>query len=265
MLAIGQPNGPEDRSGHQLRLRNIYQLLSATQARRPRRLYLRSGGNRPERLTTSVGATTLPKNSLAARVSYTFDNNGNELTKVRGGFGHDELHVGLRESADQRDAPEPAAPCSFPTIHSDGESEVFFAGTATSIFAYDGDTREENKLFRHSVAAMRRQPTLTNHRDATWRSNRAFNQTDGLGSISSLTNASGAVAQTYTTIRLVRRLHLPGHSPTIPVYGSRVRCGSGLYFLRNRYYDPQSGRFLNEDPLGLPEMPIFYATFKTAR
>ena len=78
----------------------------------------------------------------------------------------------------------------------------------------------------------------------------SYYSTDGLGSVTSLSNAAGAVAQAYTFDSFGKQTASSG-SLTNPFQysGREFDSETGLYFLRARYYDPATGKFLNEDPL----------------
>jgi RHS repeat-associated protein len=78
-----------------------------------------------------------------------------------------------------------------------------------------------------------------------------FYHADGLGSITSLTDAKGRVVQSceYDSFGSVRQ---HGNHVKQP-YGFTARewdSETGLYFYRARYYDPQVGRFISKDPIG---------------
>ncbi len=79
----------------------------------------------------------------------------------------------------------------------------------------------------------------------------AFYQADGLGSITELTDGSGAVVQRYRYDAFGALLASPG-TVTQPYTftGREFDAETGLYYYRARYYDPTLGRFLQEDPIG---------------
>jgi len=79
----------------------------------------------------------------------------------------------------------------------------------------------------------------------------SYYQADGLGSITSLSNASGALAQTYTFDSFGNQTASSG-SLTNPFRysGREFDTETNLYYNRARYYNPQAGRFISEDPLG---------------
>jgi RHS repeat-associated protein len=80
----------------------------------------------------------------------------------------------------------------------------------------------------------------------------SYYERDALGSVTSLSNAAGALAQTYTYDSFGNTTTSSG-SLTNPFRftGREFDSETGLYFYRARYFDPQAGRFLSEDPLGL--------------
>jgi RHS repeat-associated protein len=73
---------------------------------------------------------------------------------------------------------------------------------------------------------------------------------DGLGSVTDVTDDTGApIAQfTYDAFGAIRST--TGSSPDPWRFtGEQYDAASGLYFLRARYYDPGTGRFLGRDPI----------------
>lgn len=82
---------------------------------------------------------------------------------------------------------------------------------------------------------------------------------DGLGSITSLTNASGAIAKTYRYDSFGRDLGQTGSVQNPFRYTAReFTSETDFYYYRARYYDRAIGRFLSEDPLGFESGPSFY-------
>ena len=72
---------------------------------------------------------------------------------------------------------------------------------------------------------------------------------DGLGSTAALTDSTGAISQTYT-YDPYGATSTSGGSTNSYQYIGREADATGLYFLRARYYNPSTGRFLSEDPMG---------------
>lgn len=79
-----------------------------------------------------------------------------------------------------------------------------------------------------------------------------FYHQDGLGSVTDLTNSNenNAVAYRYKIFGKIR-YQLGNLVNPNQFTGREYDKGTGLYYLRSRYYDDQIGRFLSFDPLGL--------------
>lgn len=76
----------------------------------------------------------------------------------------------------------------------------------------------------------------------------SYYQADGLGSITSLTNTSGAAAETYSYESFGNILATTGSLTNSFKYtGREFDTETSLYYYRARYYDPAAGRFVSED------------------
>lgn len=78
--------------------------------------------------------------------------------------------------------------------------------------------------------------------------------TDALGSITAQADNTGAVTQRYSYSAYGETTGTPATAQTDsnPVqYTGRENDGTGLYYYRARYYDPQLKRFTQSDPIGL--------------
>jgi len=87
-----------------------------------------------------------------------------------------------------------------------------------------------------------------------------FYNVDALGSISNLTDSTGTVKETYSYDAWGNALSASGKVGTQNKFrftGQALDPATGLYFLRARYYDPGSGRFLGKDTFpGNASIPI---------
>jgi len=131
----------------------------------------------------------------------------------------------------------------------------------TSIFAYDGDNLIEETNSSGSVVARYTQTQNIDEPLAMLRSSAtSYYNADGLGSITSLTNSSGAAAQTSTYDSFGNVTATSG-SLTNPFQytGRESDPETGLYYYRARYYDSTVGRFTNEDPATFLGGHNFYA------
>ena len=72
---------------------------------------------------------------------------------------------------------------------------------------------------------------------------------DGGGSVRQLTNSVGVVTDTYEYDAFGNSFTKSGTTPNNYLYrGEQFDADLGLYYLRARYYNPQTGRFLSRDP-----------------
>ncbi|HRB17853.1 MAG TPA: RHS repeat-associated core domain-containing protein [Nitrospira sp.] len=78
-----------------------------------------------------------------------------------------------------------------------------------------------------------------------------FYHQDGLGSVTDLTDSTGATAKSYAYDAYGSILESPGTLEQPYTYtGREFDAESGLSYYRARNYDPSSGRFLQKDPIG---------------
>jgi RHS repeat-associated protein len=91
-----------------------------------------------------------------------------------------------------------------------------------------------------------------------------YYEADGLGSITSLTDPTGAVAATYTYDSFGFLTASTGSATNWFRYTARqFDSSTALYYNRARYYDPTIGRFLSEDPIGFDGGVNKYAYART--
>jgi RHS repeat-associated protein len=75
---------------------------------------------------------------------------------------------------------------------------------------------------------------------------------DGLGSVTELTDSTGSVAKAYAYDAYGNILESPGTVNQPYTYtGRELDQETGLYYYRERFYDPSIGRFIQADPLGV--------------
>ena len=125
------------------------------------------------------------------------------------------------------------------------------SSTTTSVFAYDGDNLIEETNSSGTVVARYSQTDNIDEPLAMLRSSAtSYYQADGLGSVTSLSNGAGALAQTYTFDSFGKQTASSGSLVNSFQYtGREFDTETGLYYYRARYYDPAEGRFLGEDPI----------------
>jgi RHS repeat-associated protein len=133
--------------------------------------------------------------------------------------------------------------------------------SGTSIYAYDGVNLIEEANSSGAAVARYAQTDNIDEPIATLRAGATnYYEADGLGSITSLSNAAGTVAQSYTFDSFGNQTAASG-SLTNPFRytGREFDIETSLYFYRTRYFDPAAGRFLTEDPLEFAGGRNFYA------
>jgi RHS repeat-associated protein len=241
---------------------NIYQLLSATQGATTTENYTYDPvGNRLSDLTTS-GWSNNTSNELTARpgVSYTFDANGNTTSKTDS-TGTTNYSWDFENRLTSVTLPGSGGTVSF-KYDPFGRRIYKSSSTATSVYAYDGDNLVEETNSSGTVVARYAQTQNVDEPLAMLRSSAtSYYEADGLGSVTSLSSAAGALAQTYTFDSFGKQTGSTG-SLTNPFQfiAREFDSETSLYFMRARYFDPQTGRFINEDPAGFDAgSPNFYA------
>jgi len=89
-----------------------------------------------------------------------------------------------------------------------------------------------------------------------------FFHQDGLGTITDLTDSSGATAKSYSYDAYGNILESPGTVEQPYTYtGREFDSESGLLYYRARYYDPTNGRFLQKDPIGFEVGDIHFYSY----
>ncbi|MFZ3366734.1 MAG: RHS repeat-associated core domain-containing protein [Candidatus Sulfotelmatobacter sp.] len=88
----------------------------------------------------------------------------------------------------------------------------------------------------------------------------SYYEADGLGSLTSLSNATGSLAKTYTYDSFGNLAASTGTLNNSFQYTARESDSeTNLYYYRARYYDPTIGRFVSQDPSGPSQGPNLYA------
>src|SRR6202023_208683 len=118
--------------------------------------------------------------------------------------------------------------------------------SGTSIFAYDADNLIEETNSAGAIVARYTQTNDVDEPVAMLRSSTtSYYHADGLGSITSLSNTAGALAQTYTFDSFGKQTGSSGSLTNPFQYTAReFDAETNLQFSRARYYDPAVGRFL---------------------
>lgn len=123
------------------------------------------------------------------------------------------------------------------------------SSSGTSIYAYSGPNVIEEVDQSGGVVARYAQDSGIDQVLAELRSGTtSYYHQDGLNSVTSLSNAAGALAQTYTFDSFGNQTASSGSLTNSFRYtGREFDPETSLYYYRARYYDPNSGRFISED------------------
>ncbi|MFZ0819220.1 MAG: RHS repeat-associated core domain-containing protein [Candidatus Acidiferrales bacterium] len=230
----------------------IYELTQVTQAASQTESYTYDPvGNRLSSLAASTSSynasNELTSNSNA---TYTYDNNGNTLTSVTGS-NTTTYAWDFENRLTSVTLPGTGGTVSF-KYDPLGRRIEKVSPTFTSIFAYDGDNLTETTNSSGAVVARYAQTQNIDEPLAELRSSTtSYYEADGLGSITSLTGSNGTLAQSYTYDSFANTTASTGTLSNPFRYTAREFDNeTGLYFFRARYFDPQVGRFISEDPIG---------------
>jgi RHS repeat-associated protein len=134
------------------------------------------------------------------------------------------------------------------------------SSSGTSIFAYDGESLIEETNVSGAVVARYSQTENIDEPLAMLRSGAtSFYHADGLGTVTSLSNTAGALAQTYAYDSFGKQTSSSGSLMNAFQYtGRELDAETGLYYYRARYYDASAGKFMSEDPIQFAGGANFY-------
>lgn len=233
---------------------DIYQLKTVTQGVSTTESYtydpvgnrLSSLGVSPYNYNVSNQLTSIPS------TTYTYDNNGNTQTKVVGS-NSTSYAWDFENRMSSVTLPGSGGTVSF-KYDPFGRRIYKSSSSGTSIYAYDSDNLIEETNSSGTVVARYTQTESVDEPLAMLRSSTtSYYQADGLGSVTSLSNTAGALAQTYT-FDSFGKLTASSGSLTNPFQytGREWDTETNLQFSRARYYDPVPGRFLSEDSVRSP-------------
>jgi RHS repeat-associated protein len=134
------------------------------------------------------------------------------------------------------------------------------SSAGTSVYAFDEQNLIEETNSSGAVVARYAQGQSIDEPLAMLRSGAtSFYNADGLGSITSLSNATGSLGQTYTFDSFGNQTASAGSLTNPFRYTAReFDLETGAYHYRARYYDSTVGRFASQDPLGFQAGFNFY-------
>jgi RHS repeat-associated protein len=230
-----------------------------------------------------TGETVSKDGAAEGSVGYTYDAVGNRLSRAST-FASLPAQQGLTYDANDHLASEAhdrngnTTQSQGATYAYDSENRLKEVNGGAARYTYDGDGNrvaktvggvttsylvDTHSLTGHSQVVeelvggvVRRQYTyghdlVSQRQQVEGRWLTSFYGYDGHGSVRYLTDAAGAVTDTYNYDAFGNLLSRTGSTPNDYLYaGEQFDAHVGFYYLRARYMNPSSGRFLTMDPLG---------------
>ena len=216
---------------------------------------------------TTGGSVVNAGNQLTADANYAYqyDDNGNLTRKTllaTGNFTQYSYDAENRLTKVEEFAAGNATAFATSTYRYDGLGRRIekVANGQTKRYIYDGeDILLEYDGTNALVARYTHGPGIDEPIAVTKGGATYFYHQDGLGSVTDLTDSTGATAKSYSYDAYGTILESLGTLEQPYTYTGREFDGeSGLYYYRARNYDSASGRFLQEDPIELAGGTNFY-------
>ena len=190
-------------------------------------------------------------NVLGVPSSYTYDANGNLVTKTEGTDAWTYTWNALNQLIAA--AKNTATQATY-KYDPHGRRIERVAGATTTTWTYEGEdiarqTAGATTVFVHG-------PGFDEPLAQTLGTTTEYFHSDALGSIVSHTSSAGAIA---TSIAYDGWGNIESGIPSLHAFtGREWDPTTALYYYRARYYEPSSGRFLSEDPIGFAGGGNFY-------
>jgi RHS repeat-associated protein len=225
----------------------LYQLTQVTQGGSTTESYSYDAvGNRLSSLAVPSYTYNL-SNELTSNSngSYTYDNNGNTLTDAQGRSFTWDFENRLVQTTN------PSVGTSTFKYDPFGRRIQKSGPLGTTTYIYDGANILDEVDNTGSMLARYAQGPGVDQPLSAFRSGSAsYHEVDGIGSITSLTNDLGVTVATYAYDAYGNLSGSTGSvTDSFRYTGREFDLESGSYYYRARYYDPQLGRFISEDPV----------------
>ena len=200
-------------------------------------------GNRLQRTSTvgPVPASSYTYDANDRLTTDTYDANGNTTTSAANTYAYDfENHLKSQNG-------------TAVTITYDGDGNRVAktaSGTTTSYLVDDRNLTGYAQVLEEVAGAAQRVYTYgLNRISQSQASGTSFYGYDGHGSVRLLTDATGAVTDRYDYDAFGNIISQAGSTPNVYLYsGEQNDANLGFYYLRARYLNPSTGRFVTNDP-----------------
>ena len=191
--------------------------------------------------------------------SYTYDNNGNTKTKVTSS-GTTTYNWDFENRLASVVLPGTGGTVSF-KYDPFGRRVQKGSPNGTTNYLYDGkNLLEEIDASGNVLARYTHYKSIDDPLSEVRSGTASYYEQDGLDSVSSLSNTTGALSNTYTYDSFGKLTASSGTLTNPFRYtGREFDSETGLYFYRARYLDSSTGRFLSEDPIGFWAGDNFYS------
>jgi RHS repeat-associated protein len=239
--AVGNRTQMVDMSGtHTYQYDALYRLTQVSYPGGPTDTYTYDAvGNRLTKNSTAYSYDAGDRLISAGGVSYSYDANGNQISRGSDTFAYNHENR-LTQSV-------VGGVTSSSTYNGDGLRMSHTVGSQTTGFVWD---------INAGLPLVLQDGTHTNLYGLDLISatdgagNQAYFSYDGLGSTTDITDGSASVLASYSYDAFGSiRSQTGGVSNYWLFTGEQRDADSGLYYLRARYYDPETGRFVSKDAL----------------
>jgi RHS repeat-associated protein len=191
--------------------------------------------------TTNYTTDDADQMALAGGVAYGYDNNGNQTSRGADTFSYN--------TENRLTATNLAGTAGSYAYNGDGLRTSRTIGATTTTFAWGNATGMPVVLRDSAGNRYLYGRDLISVSDSA--NKKFYYHTDGLGSTTAITGSTGAVVKTYQYDAYGAVRTQTGTQPNEFTFTGEQVDSSGLEYLRARYYDPNTGRFANRDPLPL--------------
>ena len=207
-----------------------------------------ANGNRVSSSTTSYSVNNLNEYTAAGATAYRYDADGNLIAGGGWTYRYDDENrlIGMARATDTWTYRYDGFGNRVAAEHNGTWTQYLNdpTGVGNVVAEFDGS----GNLVSHYTYGL----GLASAVPAT--GSTAYYHFDAAGNTAQMTNASGSVVNSYSYLPFGEKLSstagVANPFTYVGEYGVMDE-GSGLYFMRNRWYDPAIGRFVQQDPIGM--------------